>query len=173
MHRSFRRLSAAVAVLIGAGAGVPAAQAATTKVAKVSATVLKPLTLTSTKNLDLGTVVLGPGTWSNAVVGISRAGLFSCANANVTCTGATSVASYNLTGSNSQPVRVTVPNVTLTNQSDATRTLVLTPDAPATVNLPNSGNKGVAFSIGGSVTLSSSTADGTYSGTFAVTVDYQ
>ena len=32
---------------------------------------------------------------------------------------------------------------------------------------------GVDFSIGGSITLASTTPDGTYSGTFAVTADYQ
>ena len=172
MRRKLCRMSAAAAVLVAAVAARPA-DAATTKAAKVSATVLKPLTLASTQNLDLGTVVLGPGAWSNAKVAISQAGVLSCANANVTCTGATQVAKYNLTGSNSQTVRVTAPNVTLTNQSDATKTLILTPDAPATIDLPNSGNKGVAFSVGGSVSVSSTTADGIYSGTFAVTVDYQ
>jgi hypothetical protein len=70
-------------------------------------------------------------------------------------------------------VRVTAPDVTLVNQADASRTLVLTVDAPATVDLPNSGNKGVVFAIGGSVSVSSGTADGLYSGTFDVTVDYQ
>jgi hypothetical protein len=169
----FRRISAAVAVLIGAGALAPPAGAATTQVARVSASVLKPLTLESIQDLDLGTIVIGAGTWSGAQVAISQAGALSCANPNVTCTGATQVAQYNLSGSNSQTVRVSVPDVILTNQSDATKSLTLVPDAPATVDLPNSGNKGVTFAVGGSVTVSSSTADGVYSGTFSVTVDYQ
>jgi len=45
-------------------------------------------------------------------------------------------------------------------------------DGPGTVALPNSGNKGVDFSLGGRITLSSSTAGGLYTGTFNVTVDY-
>ena len=36
-----------------------------------------------------------------------------------------------------------------------------------------SGNAGVDFAIGGSITLSNSTVDGIYSGQFNVTVDYQ
>jgi hypothetical protein len=62
--------------------------------------------------------------------------------------------------------------VTLTNQSDPTQTLTLVTDAPATLMLPNSGAPGIDFSIGGSVTLSSTTSGGTYVGTFNVTVDY-
>jgi hypothetical protein len=48
----------------------------------------------------------------------------------------------------------------------------LVTDAPASLVLPNSGAPGINFSIGGSVTMNSSTAAGTYMGTFNVTVDY-
>ena len=165
--------SAVVAAELLACALLCAAQpaAAATQVAKVSAAVAKPLTLTRVQDLDLGTIVLGPGTWSGATVGISRAGVFGC-SANVACTGATRVARYTVTGSNNQVVRISAPNVTLVNQSDPTKTLTLTVDAPATLSLPNSGNVGVQFPIGGSISISSSTAGGTYSGTFNVTVDY-
>ena len=42
---------------------------AATQNAPVNANVVKPLTLTSLQNLDLGTITLGPGTWSSATVG--------------------------------------------------------------------------------------------------------
>lgn len=158
---------ACLAALLGAPAH------AATKAAPVRAKVLKPLTLTSIQNLDLGTVVLGSGIWPATTVGISRAGVFSCPGANVTCVGLTQVATYRVTGSNSQPVAINAPNVTLTNQSDPTKTLTLVVDAPASINLPNSGNQGTQFSLGGSVSISSGTAAGIYAGTFAVTVDYQ
>lgn len=145
---------------------------AATQIVKVNAQVSKPLTLTFVQNLDLGTVVLGPGTWSGATVGISRTGTFSCGNVNVTCTGATQVATYNATGSNGATARVTAPNVILTNQSDPTKILTLAIDNPGTVAFTNSGSKGVNFSLGGSISLSSTTVGGVYSGTFNVTVDY-
>lgn len=138
----------------------------------ISASVTKPLTLSWVQNLDLGTIALGPGAWSGAVIGISRAGALSCTNVNVTCSGTTVVAKYHVTGSNNQVVRVSAPNVTLVNQTDPTRTLLLTVDNPGTVALPNSGQPGAVFSLGGSLTLSSETASGLYSGTFNVTVDY-
>ncbi|MFL6801580.1 MAG: DUF4402 domain-containing protein [Sphingomicrobium sp.] len=170
MRPSARAIIAGTFVAWALCAAQPAVAA--TQVAKVSAAVAKPLSLTRVQDLDLGSIVTGPGTWSGAVVGISRAGAFSCTNSNVTCTGATSVAKYTVTGSNNQAVRITAPNVTLTNQSDPTKTLLLTVDAPASVTLPNSGNQGVEIPIGGSITVSSATSGGTYSGTFNVTVDY-
>jgi hypothetical protein len=148
------------------------AQAAPAGTAAVSANVVKPLILTWIQNLDLGSVVLGPGTWSGATVGISRTGTFSCANANLTCSGTTQVAQYNVSGSNNQVVHITAPNVSLVNQSDPTQTLTLVVDAPATLTLTNSGPPGSNFFLGGSITVTSATAGGTYSGTFNVTVDY-
>jgi hypothetical protein len=140
--------------------------------ATVNATPVKPLTLAKLQDLDLGTVTLGPGAWSNATVSISRAGAFSCANANVVCSGANQVAQYNLQGSNKQTVFISAPNVTLVNQSDSTQTLTLVTDAPTSLVLTSSGIPGVDFSVGGSVSLNSSTAAGTYVGTFNVTVNY-
>ena len=168
----FARTSIVLAATLAiAFSGVEPARAAS-QVAHVSATVAKPLTLARVDDLDLGSIVLGPGTWSGATVGISRTGVFTCTNANVTCTGATKVAKYVVTGTNNQVVRITAPNVTLVNQADTTRTLTLLVDSPGTITMPNSGNNGVQFPLGGSITLSSSTAGGTYAGTFNVTVDY-
>jgi hypothetical protein len=151
-------------------AAVPARAA--TVMAAVTANNVKPLVLTKIQDLDLGSVTLGAGVWSNATVSLSQAGVLGCANANVTCTGATMVAQYNVQGSNQQTVHISAPNVTMVNQSDSTQRLTLVTDAPATVLLTNSGFPGVNFSIGGSVTISSTTAAGTYVGTFNVTVDY-
>jgi hypothetical protein len=161
------------ALLIGLAAMAATPAHASSQVATVSASVVKPLTLSFVQNLDLGTIVLGPGTWSNAVVGISKTGVFSCTNANVTCSGATQVAKYNVQGTNNNTARITAPNVTLTNQSDPTKTLTMTVDNPGSIPIPNSGQPGVNFSLGGSITISSTTAGGVYSGTFDVTVDYQ
>jgi hypothetical protein len=161
-------LAAAWSALCGA---MPAAAA--TQNASVTANIVKPLSLSSLQNLDLGTITLKPGTWSGATVGISRAGVFNCANTNLVCTGATQVAAYNVTGTNNQTIRISAPDVILKNLADATKTLTLVVDNPGTVVLPSSGTKGVNFSLGGSITLSSSAASGTYQGTFAVTADYQ
>jgi hypothetical protein len=158
------------AALALAGAGAPAVAAS--QVVQINATVAKPLSLSRLQDLDLGTITLKPGTWSGATVAISQAGALNCANANVVCTGATQPAKYNVQGTNKTVVRITAPNVTLVNQRDPTKSLTLVLDSPASVTLTSSGVPGVDFAIGGSVSLSSAAADGTYAGTFNVTVDY-
>ena len=152
--------------------GMPTPARAATQSASVTANAVKPLVISKLQNLDFGSVTLGPGTWSNATVSLSQTGAFSCTSANVVCSGVTSVAQYNVQGSNKQTVRISAPNVTLVNQSDPSKTLTLVTNAPATLLLTSSGIPGNDFSIGGSVTLSSTTAAGTYVGTFNVTVDY-
>ena len=146
---------------------------AATVTASVSASNVKPLLLSKVQDLSLGTMTLGPGTWSNAIVSLSRTGLFVCPPINVTCTGVTSVAKYNVQGSNQQIVLISAPNVTMINQSDATKSLTLVVDSPISIVLPNSGIPGLDVSIGGSITLNSTTTAGTYVGTFNVTADYQ
>lgn len=138
----------------------------------VTAQSVKPLTITKVQDFNLGTVTLGPGLWSNATVALSQAGVLTCANTNVTCSGAVQAAEYDVQGSGQQTVQISAPNVTLTNQSDSSQTLTLLTNAPASIVLKNSGLPGTNFWIGGSVTLSSNTAPGTYVGTFNVTVDY-
>jgi len=145
---------------------------AVTQNASVSANVVRPLTLVSLQNLDLGTITLGLGTWSGAVARISSGGVFSC-DPKLVCTGAPQVARYKVTGSNKMVVLITAPNVTLVNQADSTQTLTLVVDNPGQVTLTSSGEPGNNFDLGGSITLSSTTATGTYTGTFRVTVDYQ
>jgi hypothetical protein len=164
--RHLLAIVAASAAAFGAPAG------AVTQSATVNANVVKPLTLVRLQNLDLGTVTMSTGSWSGATVGISRAGTFTC-NAKVICTGATAIASFSVTGTNRMNVLVSAPNVTLVNQSNPTKTLTLTIDSPGQVTLPNSGNQGVTFGIGGSITLNSTTPSGTYKGTINVTVNYQ
>jgi hypothetical protein len=148
------------------------ASAAPTQSAAVKASVVKPLVLTWVQDLTLGNILLKPGTWAGAPVSISRAGTFSCANPNTTCSGTVQVARYRVIGSNNQVVRISAPPVTLVNQSDSSKRLTMTVDGPSTVTMPNSGQQGVLISLGGSINLSSTTADGVYAGTFNVTVDY-
>jgi len=169
--RPQHRLDMLVGLLAVALAAAGQADAAT-KVVPIQAKPVKPLTLTAVQNLDLGTILLAPGTWSGATVGISRAGVFSCSSPNLTCTGTTQVATYTVSGSNNEVVRISAPDVTLTNQSDPTKTLILVVDNPGTVTINTGGKKGTDFSLGGSISLSSATAGGVYAGTFNVTVDY-
>ena len=166
--KTFLRTAAAVAALtLGA---TPALAADAVKNATATARIIKPLSLTSKQNLDLGSITLvGSGA---TTVSLSRAGLFSCPAGNVTCSGSTSVAVYTVTGTNNQSVTVSAPDFELVNQADNAVKLMLDVDAPATVALGNSGSSGTDFPIGGAVTVSGTSVEGVYIGNFVVTVNY-
>lgn len=164
-------LAPCAAIAIFAASSPAAAVSPSNGQAQANAKIFKPLALTKVQNLDFGVIVLGPGTWSGEVVSISQAGALTCGGGtNLTCSGSTQPAKYHLSGTNNAIATVTCPGFNLTGPG----TLAFTPNAPATVNLGPSGLvTGVDFSIGGSITLASTTPDGVYSGTFAVTADYQ
>jgi hypothetical protein len=106
-------------------------------------------------------------------VSLSQAGALTCGGGvNLTCSGSPQVAKYHLVGTNNAAVTVTCPGFNLTGPG--TLAFTCTPNTPTTVSLGAAGSTtGVDFSIGGSITLASTTPDGVYSGTFAVTADYQ
>ena len=170
MKRSF--LKAATVALLPLIA-TPAAAVSPAVQATATARIFKPLTISRVQDLDFGTIVLTGTSFTNEVLSISQAGALTCgSNPGVllTCTGANQPAKYKLVGTNNATVTISSPGFNLTGPS----TLAFTPNAPATVNLGSTGSTtGVIFSIGGSITLSSTTPDGVYTGTFVVTADYQ
>ncbi|QIK78715.1 DUF4402 domain-containing protein [Sphingomonas piscis] len=165
MPNSFKTAALAVCALIA----YPAAAATPQPQATATVNIKKPLTISRVSDLSFGSIVLSGATPFTAVVSISQTGVLTCP-ATVTCSGTTSRAVYNLRGSNNQVVAVTSPNITLSN---GTNTLAMTVSAPATVTLTSSGAPGNDFGIGGSLTLTDTTPDGVYTGTFNVTADYQ
>ena len=166
-------LAASVAALTLAAtpaAAAPVGPAAGSRNATATARIVKPLTLTWVQDLDLGSITLvGSGA---TTVGIAYDGTWSCPAGNVTCSGTHQVAKYKVTGVNNQTVTINSGNVTLYNQADNTKSLLMTVSSPGTLDLGNSGSSGTDFSLGGSVSVDGSTAEGTYEGTFNVTVNY-
>lgn len=166
-------LAATAAAALLAATSAQAAPATPDQNARATARIIKPLSLTWVQDLDLGTIMLtGAGAWAGEVVGITSGGVFSCSNVNVACSGTTQVAKYEVTGTQGQTVTIFAGDVVMTNQSDNTQTLTLTVDNPGSLVLANSGVPGTEFSLGGAITVNSTTADGVYIGNFDVTVDY-
>lgn len=166
-----RRLSVLLLPLLAATAAVaPLSEAQAASVnATVKAGLVKPLALTAKQDFDFGQIVL-PLSGAAVTISVSQAGVRTCP-APASCNGLAKQAIFNVQGSNQQVVKISAPSINLTNA--AGNTLLFTPIAPATVTLTNSGNPGFDFNIGGSITVSSTTADGNYTGTLVVTADYQ
>lgn len=149
-----------------------AAPVAATPPAQASAKIVRPLTLTSTGSLNFGTIVLN-GVTANRTVALSSANALDCAGGSteLQCSGATSVPTYNVRGTNNMRVNIIKTASTLSNGTGGT--LTLTPSGAADVLLTNSGAPGTDFNIGGSIVIGVGQAEGLYTGTVDVQVDYQ
>lgn len=134
--------------------------------------VVKPLQLTALRNLDFGTIIMGTMTATETVT-VAPSGRTCGSAGQLTCTGAFTTAQYRVSGTNNQVVliRPATPTFTLTNARGAQ--LTLTPSMPASVTIRNSGNQGVLFEVGGSLSIPAGTADGVYTGTIDIQVNYQ
>ena len=159
-------------ILISAGAlaalaFTTPASAANTAQADATVNIVSPLTLAKDTDLSFGTIV---GPFSNSVVRVSNAGARNCGT--LTCSGTVTAASFTVSGGTaSQALDVTVdPSVDMTSGGN-TITVDLTTDLPGALSTDASG--GATFGVGGTITLPAGQADGLYSGTFNVQVDYQ
>jgi hypothetical protein len=134
--------------------------------------VLRPLQLTTLRNLDFGTIVIETIT-SNQIVSVNSSGRSCGSGGQLTCTGLFTTAEFQVTGTNNQVVtiRSATPTTILTNA--AGQTLTLTPQVPPSLTLPNSGVPGSTFQVGGSLVITPTTPPGLYSGTIDIQVAYQ
>ena len=150
-----------------------AAPDSATALAPVKVKVVRPLMLTSTGSLNFGTIVLN-GLTSNRTISLSMANVRDCGGgtAELICSGATSVPTYNVRGTNNQTATIIKTATNLVNAANGA-TLSMSLVGPATITFTNSGATGVNFTIGASITLTPATGDGLYSGTVNVQVDYQ
>ena len=170
----FTALAATVAALALTTTGAVAAPVSATTNATAKARILKPLVLKSTANFDLGIIVLAGAGPYTATVSLDKANTFNCdgGSGNVVCSGAPYVrASYNVAGTQGQ--NVTIASGPVFGDHVTLTPLTLTPDHDTTVALTNSGAPGTDFWVGGSLSVPSTTSDGVYTGTFALTADYQ
>jgi hypothetical protein len=169
-----RILPVRAAALVALGvAWQPADAVSPATQATAAAKIYRPLSISLVQNLNFGLIVLTGASFSGEVVSLSQAGTLTCGSAPgvlLTCSGTPQVAQYKLLGTNNAIVTISSPGFNLTGPG----TLAFTPNAPATVNLGSSGSTtGATFSVGGSITLASTTPDGVYSGTLQVTANYQ
>jgi hypothetical protein len=168
-----RGLLLLLALLLGLAGPAQAQSGGSSNVrAPTSVKVVRPLALTALRNLDFGTIVLGNLTSSQTVT-VSTTGRTCGSGGQLTCSGTFATAQYRVLGTNNQVVLISTATPTSTLTNAAGNRLTLTPSMPRTVTMPNSGNQGVVFDVGGSLTIAAGTPDGLYSGTMDVQVAYQ
>ncbi|WP_265570324.1 DUF4402 domain-containing protein [Sphingomicrobium nitratireducens] len=137
--------------------------------AKVSVQLKKPVVLTKLQDLDFGLIVGLQAGASPTAVTMTRDGTLTCP-VPLRCSGAPLPGLYNIMGSNSAQVSISVTGADLVNAVSGA-TIGFTADGPTLLQLPNSGNKGVDFGVGGTIVVPSDAA-GDYEGVITVTADY-
>jgi len=135
------------------------------------ASILKPLSILKQADLDFGElVVAGAGT---AVIDPVSAALTT--TGGLTKIGTTAhPATFTATGSKNSVVLIRIPTAAITlTQIGGSGTMSVsnwTLDGSTNRRVPQ--NSAFNFSVGGTLTVAASQADGTYTGTFTVTVQY-
>ena len=167
-----RKLLLAI-IAITTAAPALAAPVSVTAPVEVRAKVVKPLTFTATGAMNFGTIILN-GLTANRTISLSTTNVRNCGGGTpqLICSGATSIPTYNLRGTNGATVTIIKTASNLTNAANGA-TLLMSLSGPNSVTFINSSANGVSFTIGGSITLTPATGDGLYSGTVNVQVDYQ
>lgn len=160
-------------IALSAAAPSMAAPVSVTAPVEVRVKVVKPLILTATGSMNFGTIILN-GLTANRTISLSTTNVRDCGGgtAQLICSGATGVPTYNVRGTNGMTVTIIKTASSLINAATGT-SLLMTLTGPSSIAFNNSSANGVNFAIGGAITLTPTTRDGVYSGTVNVQVDYQ
>jgi len=164
----FVKIAVLAATALAATPAIAAPVPVTGAPPSASARIIRPLTLTATGSLNFGTIVMN-GVTANRTVTLNDDTTITCAT-ELVCDANGTVPTYNVRGTNGQVVNIIKTASTLNGSNGGT--LTLTPVGLPSVTLTNSGAPGRDFTIGGSIVIAPATADGVYTGTVDVQVDY-
>jgi Mat/Ecp fimbriae major subunit len=165
-HVTTRRVGAAAAGLLLALAFSPQVQAAQTS-GRASASILAPIIMTKVDDLAFGKVIAGP---SASTVTISPLGNFTCGT-GLTCLDAHNPARFSVTAAPGQVLRVDIDQqIILTSQNGGRMTATLQTTS-GVMRMPEN-NGALVVGVGGILNVGAYQAEGTYTGTFTVNIDY-
>lgn len=134
--------------------------------ATVSATVLQPVTLTKTADLEFGKIVAGP---SASTVTMASSGQFRCGT-GITCLDTHNMAQFSVNGIPGQLVNVQLDNQIMLSSATGIRMPVALEASATSLKLGNGPNN--VISVGGSLSVGAYQAEGKYTGLFTITVNY-
>ena len=172
MAKAFKRILLGVAAATAAGSQA-FAQATSSQTTTGSVTIFQPITLSKTKDLAFG-VIVRPASGSGTVT-VSTAGARTISGSGALLNDVTpSAATFTANGEGGQAFSINVPSsFTMTGPSSSTLNVAVTASAATATMSGALGAAGSAtFTVGGSITVASTTVNGAYSGTFTTTVTY-
>ncbi|MGV3580063.1 DUF4402 domain-containing protein [Brevundimonas sp.] len=171
------KLICTAAVFAAVAFAAPAMAQSASTTGSGSITVIRPLTITKNADLKFGAVVR-PSTGSGTAV-VSAAGVRSVTGGVVGLASgdAPQASQFTVSGEGGQSISVTIPaTFTMANGSDSltvttSNNLVGSAGAQTLSNAMGAAGA-LAFNVGGSVPISSTTTTGAYTGTFTVSAAY-
>ncbi len=132
----------------------------------VTATLLAPISISSSGDMDFGTMVT---TGTDGTVIVTPAGARSYTDVDL-LGGSPAAASFDVTGEGNANYSITFSSATLTSSGNSMTVVAFDHDAGVNPKLPAGGSE--TFNVGATLHVGATQAAGTYSGTFAVTVNY-
>ena len=165
----FIKAALASSVLVASVVSANAAHAATAS-ADAKANILEQVSVSSDgSDLDFATIVSAP---TASTVTVSPAGARTACAGGAVCSGTVSAAGFTFGGTTGQTVTIDADaSVTLTNSNGDTMSASLVESASTQVISATAASN--VFSVGGTLSIAANQADGAYSGSFDVDVDYQ
>ncbi len=157
-----RSIIAGVGTMLMASSAIASSGAGTTGVR-----IFRAVVVTKTSDLDFGKVI--PGT-SAANVTISQGGARTCAT-QLRCYGSTSAGSFHVVGASDQLVTVALARTTVTLSGGTSRNMTVTL-ATSTNSLLLAGGS-ADFTVAGVLRVRANQPEGSYTGQYLVSVDYQ
>lgn len=137
-------------------------------------TIIQPITVSQSSPLSFGTIVR-PGSGTSTISIGTGADTVSTTGTAIALRGTTSRARYTVSGEGGETIVVSMPasfNLTRAGAADIPVTLTRNPSGNLTLSNAIGATGTAALDIGGSFTISSTTATGDYTGNFLVTVSY-
>ena len=168
MTRNMKKVT--IGAITGAGLvlGMTGGASAVSDTFDATANIQTSIALTNTANLAFANIV--PDAAQAGTVVIDTSGGRTCAPV-LSCSGSTSAAAFDVSGSDGSTYQVTLPPETLVSSGGNNMTV-------SAFNSSLAGNTGTltggtdSFTIGGTLNVGANQATGSYTGQFTVTVEY-
>jgi Mat/Ecp fimbriae major subunit len=160
LNKKIALMGAAIAAMVSTGAN------AATVTATADVQILAPVALSQTAGLDFGIVAAGSGA---GTVTLNTGSNTANCSVGLACVGTASRGTFSVTGANTTTVVITVDASTVLTGAGANMGLTLTPSA-ASVTATGAPQ---TFYVGGVLSVGASQVAGTYTGTYAVSAEYQ
>ena len=161
----FRTIASAAAVA-GMVAGAALSVQAAGGTGNVTASIIAPIAITKSTDLAFGSVV---SSGSADTVVVSPAGARTCGG-TLTCTNTVTAGAFNVTGGTGETYSITLPASATVTSAANTMTITAFTSTPSGTGALTGGAE--TLRIGARLQVGAGQALGSYSGTYAVTVEY-